>query len=661
MSAAVRRRRVFALALMFTILSAGLPALPRAATPVPAPLPEPASAETLAKPKFASAAVMPSGQVGLLYANGDNGVNTSAEIRFTRYTGEHAVASSIQLSTAGPAYPQLATFKGRLVAGYVDTRAGSVGRFILRASDDSGVTWSSEPTPFGTETFDGYGFAPRLVASRDAQTLYLFTAANNAIPQYRSTTDSTLASWGAAVAAGDSSMRVASGNNCGSAGSECYRAHSFSFMETATAGKWIYIAKSDSGYGQSGRGTQVGSLGGIWSPQVDHLGSGGVSGGGDSTATTFLGRQGYVYFVRATGGGEQLYVKRSTDGGYTWDDRIYAYIADQPAYVTGAPVGLYVPGYSLGEYVWYAGWGGAENTLRVTPLWTGPHGYSDSGTVRLLGSAGGDLDDWSARPDTFGRSLFGERAAFGGYTTSATDLALPGRKLGLAFTRWYNSGDPLPSPLGPGWTHSFNWKLLESPATDYVELRRGDGRVDRFTKNADQTYSAPLGVFDTLVRNGDGSFTLTTPAQTKFDLRGPSATVQGDVARGRTRFVLCTPYQDPWTYTAATTRSTATTRAISSRTSALAAKKRPGAWISPKGRRSPASGSSPAATARCAATTSRARSTPSPGRSATTRSPTSPRATRARSRSPADPTTRATGGSAATAPPIAASRSTRSS
>jgi len=147
------------------------------------------------------------------------------------------------------------------------------------------------------------------------------------------------------------------------------------------------------------------------------------------------------------------------------------------------------------------------------------------------------------------RSLFGERAAFGGYTTSATDLALPGRRLGLSFTRWYNSGDPQPSPLGPGWTHSFNWKLLESPATDYVELRRGDGRVDRFTKNADQTYSAPLGVFDTLARSGDGSFTLTTPGQTKFDLRGPAATVQGDVALRRTRFVSCTPYQDPWTWT----------------------------------------------------------------------------------------------------------------
>ena len=46
--------------------------------------PQPALAETLSNPKFVSAAVMPNGQVGLLYANGDNGVGISAEIRFSK-------------------------------------------------------------------------------------------------------------------------------------------------------------------------------------------------------------------------------------------------------------------------------------------------------------------------------------------------------------------------------------------------------------------------------------------------------------------------------------------------------------------------------------------------------------------------------------------------
>ena len=67
--------------------------------------PQPAMAETVSNPKFVSAAVMPNGQAGLLYANGDNGVNTAAEIRFFAYTTEHSARPSLQLSTAGPAYP----------------------------------------------------------------------------------------------------------------------------------------------------------------------------------------------------------------------------------------------------------------------------------------------------------------------------------------------------------------------------------------------------------------------------------------------------------------------------------------------------------------------------------------------------------------------------
>jgi len=151
-------------------------ALPRPAALddfVPTPM---VAAETLSNPKFVSAAVMPNGEVGLLYANGDNGVNTSAEIRFSRYTTEHAMPPSTQLSTAGPAYPQLAVFRGRLVAGYVDTRGANAGKFIVRVSDDSGITWAAETYLFAGETFDTTRRAPRLVASRDQQTLYLFSA-----------------------------------------------------------------------------------------------------------------------------------------------------------------------------------------------------------------------------------------------------------------------------------------------------------------------------------------------------------------------------------------------------------------------------------------------------------------------------------------------------
>ena len=105
--------------------------------------------------------------------------------------------------------------------------------------------------------------------------------------------------------------------------------------------------------------------------------------------------------------------------------------------------------------------------------------------------------------------------ATGSFTSHADDLVLPGRVLPFAFTRWYNSADATAGPLGPGWTHSFNWTLIDSGAT--VELRRGDGRRDTFTRNPDGTYADPPNVFATLVKNGDGTFTLTLTSQAQYE------------------------------------------------------------------------------------------------------------------------------------------------
>ncbi|MBI2773447.1 MAG: PKD domain-containing protein [Chloroflexi bacterium] len=218
------------------------------------------------------------------------------------------------------------------------------------------------------------------------------------VPRYRSTADPTLGSWTAALPAGDASMRPASGNSCGASLAECSRAHNFSFLETATPGTWIYVAKSSAGFGQSGRGTQVGTLGGGWSAQVDHGGSGGLTGCcGHSTATTMLDQGGSVLFLRSTSGGENTYYRRSTDGGLSWGPLINAYAPDLAGLTTSAPVGLFVPAYGR-ELVWYAGWGGAESAARVLPLWTASHTYADTGTIRLFGSAGGDLPQPNTAP-----------------------------------------------------------------------------------------------------------------------------------------------------------------------------------------------------------------------------------------------------------------------
>jgi RHS repeat-associated protein len=136
-----------------------------------------------------------------------------------------------------------------------------------------------------------------------------------------------------------------------------------------------------------------------------------------------------------------------------------------------------------------------------------------------------ELHDDTAPPPAAGPEQLGDytgavfskdpvNIATGNFLHHANDLALPGRLLGLSFTRWYNSADPTTGPLGPAWTHSYNWKLTDLGAS--VSVRRGDGRVDTFTRNPDLSYAAPVGVFDTLVKNGDTTYTLTLPNQVAY-------------------------------------------------------------------------------------------------------------------------------------------------
>ena len=49
----------------------------------------------------------------------------------------------------------------------------------------------------------------------------------------------------------------------------------------------------------------------------------------------------------------------------------------------------------------------------------------------------------------------------GNYLFQRIDLAIPGRKLPVIFTRTYNSQDGYAGPLGNGWTHAYNILLAE--------------------------------------------------------------------------------------------------------------------------------------------------------------------------------------------------------
>ncbi|MFN3650394.1 MAG: RHS repeat-associated core domain-containing protein [Armatimonadota bacterium] len=110
----------------------------------------------------------------------------------------------------------------------------------------------------------------------------------------------------------------------------------------------------------------------------------------------------------------------------------------------------------------------------------------------------------------------------GNLTTQLPIVAWEGRGLDIGLVLYHNRHDvPIyggvfgtaPYPLGYGWTHTYNVSITTGSGT--ATVREGDGRKHVFTQNVNGTYSRPAGVFETLVLNGNGTWTLTRHNQVK--------------------------------------------------------------------------------------------------------------------------------------------------
>jgi RHS repeat-associated protein len=135
----------------------------------------------------------------------------------------------------------------------------------------------------------------------------------------------------------------------------------------------------------------------------------------------------------------------------------------------------------------------------------------------------------------------------------AQDLALPGRGLGLEFSRTYGSGGvQTDGPLGAGWTHNYNVRLFKDNCGRYVVVG-GEGSGNAFTNPhmdparaalfasptftvaADALFYDPqIGYHSTLIRDGGNAnrFDFFTPTHTRYhferenDLRGEVYTLR---------------------------------------------------------------------------------------------------------------------------------------
>ena len=115
--------------------------------------------------------------------------------------------------------------------------------------------------------------------------------------------------------------------------------------------------------------------------------------------------------------------------------------------------------------------------------------------------------------------------ATGNYVYQRRDLEIPGVGMPFRFDRAYNSREAsrttaVGTPLGYGWTHSYNVRLDEEAGI--VTITWGDARTESFTPDGAGGYTAQYGVFDTLAENGDGSYTLTKRERTAYQFDASS-------------------------------------------------------------------------------------------------------------------------------------------
>ncbi len=91
----------------------------------------------------------------------------------------------------------------------------------------------------------------------------------------------------------------------------------------------------------------------------------------------------------------------------------------------------------------------------------------------------------------------------GAYTTSVTDLTLPGPGVAFAFTRSYTSADTSLGRLGPGWTDAYGAFLTVQPNGD-VLLHGEDGQRVYYARDSDGSFVGAGGARSTLTSVSGG-------------------------------------------------------------------------------------------------------------------------------------------------------------
>ena len=105
----------------------------------------------------------------------------------------------------------------------------------------------------------------------------------------------------------------------------------------------------------------------------------------------------------------------------------------------------------------------------------------------------------------------------GEFAYSHQDLFVPGRGLDLDISRTYRSQREFNGQFGFGWFFDFYTRLKKLSNGNMLLVDGSRGRKNEFTYSSNDTYSAPAGVYDSLVKNDDGTYSLIKKNGTRFN------------------------------------------------------------------------------------------------------------------------------------------------
>ncbi|MCU0315096.1 MAG: DUF6531 domain-containing protein [Fimbriimonadaceae bacterium] len=132
------------------------------------------------------------------------------------------------------------------------------------------------------------------------------------------------------------------------------------------------------------------------------------------------------------------------------------------------------------------------------------------------GSGGGTVPGGGGAPSGGGGGLGGETNTNTG--NKLTTLPIVGWSSrgdsAIGFTLYHNSVGTYNGALGQGWSHSYDVSIAYTPGSSAI-IRMADGLQVPYTESSG-TFTPPTGCYHSLVKNTNGSWTLTFKNQSKY-------------------------------------------------------------------------------------------------------------------------------------------------